>query len=153
VPLLREEIEVAKPLQEVWDFVGDFANSAVWDPGVSSAKKITEGPIGVGTRYELTIDFNGNSQTMTYEVTAYSPPGHIRLRGVGKHVSASDDISLVQVSESATRIRYVANLRLKGFARIAEPFLAKDLRELGRHSMAGLKAGSEREHGVGRGDG
>jgi carbon monoxide dehydrogenase subunit G len=137
--VLREVLEVDRPLEEVFAFVGDFVNSAAWDPGVAEARNVTEGPVRVGTRYELIVLFNGKRLPMTYEVTAYEPPHRVELRGMGSTVSAVDDIRF-EGTPDGTRIRYAADLRLKGALRLAQPLVRRQLEETGRHAMAGMRA-------------
>jgi len=135
--VLREELEVARPLEDVFAFVGDFVNSAKWDPGVADARNVTEGPVRVGTRYELTVLFGDRRLPMTYEVTTFDPPHRVELRGTGSTVNAVDDIRFEPTADG-TRIRYVADLRLKGPFRIAEPLLRGRFEETGRRAMAGM---------------
>ena len=137
--VLREELEIDRPLEEVFAFVGDFVNSATWDLGVAEASKVTEGPVGVGTRYELIVLFNGKRMPMTYEVTAHEPPRRVELRGTGSTVNAVDDIRF-ETTPIGTRIRYTAELRLKGVLRVMEPLIRGKLKETGRRAMAGMKA-------------
>ena len=134
---LKEQLEVNRPLEEVFTFVGDFANAERWDPGVVSARALTDGPVRVGSRYELIVVFNGRRLPMTYEVTAYDPPHRVELRGTGSTVNALDDIRF-DPTERGTRIRYAADLRLRGPARIAEPLLRSRFEEIGRRAMEGM---------------
>jgi carbon monoxide dehydrogenase subunit G len=142
MPLYAETLEVERPLDDVFAFIGDFANTRDWDPGVSDASKITEGPIGVGTRYLLDVVFGGRTLPMTYEVTVWDPPNRVVLRGEGSTVTAVDDIRF-EATEAGTRIRYSADLRLKGLFRFAEPFLKGRFDETIRKAMAGMKAALE----------
>lgn len=141
--VLRKELEVDRPLDEVFAFIGDFVNSAVWDPGVAEARNVTEGPVRVGTRYELVVVFNGRRLPMTYDVTAYEPPHRVVLRGTGSAVNAVDDIRF-EATATGTRILYAADLRLKGLLRAMEPFVKGKFEETGRQAMAGMKAALER---------
>jgi hypothetical protein len=50
MPILREQIETALPVEAAFAFVADFANATRWDPGVASSEQTTDGPVGVGTR-------------------------------------------------------------------------------------------------------
>ena len=86
--VLREELEVDTPLENAFAFVGDFVNSTAWDPGVADARNVTGEPVGVGTRYELTVLFGGRRLPMTYEVTVFDPPNRVVLRGTGSTVDA-----------------------------------------------------------------
>lgn len=136
--VLRKELEVDRPLDEVFAFIGDFVNSAEWDPGVEEARNVTEGPVRVGTRYELVVVFNGRRLPMTYEVTAYEPPHRVVLRGTGSSVNAVDDIRF-EPTPTGTRILYTADLRLKGLLRALEPFVKGRFEETGRQAMAGMR--------------
>lgn len=142
MPVLKEILEVARPLDEVFAFVGDFANTREWDPGVADARKVTEGPIGVGTRYAVDVVFNGRQLPMTYEVTGWDPPNRVVLKGEGSTVTAVDDIRFEAVP-SGTRIRYSADLRLKGLLKLAEPLLGKRFDKTGKAAMAGMRRALE----------
>ncbi len=138
MPVLHEELEVARPIDEVWTFVSDFANSATWDPGVAEARKVTEGPVAVGTRYELMVIFNGKQLPMTYEVTAYDPPNRVELRGTGERVLAVDDIRFAS-TPAGTEIRYKADLRLRGLLRLAEPLTRSRFDAIGKAAIDGMR--------------
>jgi carbon monoxide dehydrogenase subunit G len=136
--VLKEQLEVHRPLEEVFSFVGDFANAERWDPGVASSRALTDGPAGVGSRYELIVVFNGKRLPMTYEVTAFDPPHRVELRGTGFTVNALDDIRF-EPTERGTRIRYTADLRLRGPLRLGEPLLRSRFEETGRRAMEGIR--------------
>jgi carbon monoxide dehydrogenase subunit G len=140
--VLNEELKVSRPLDEVFGLVGDFANAEVWDPGVEESRAITEGPVRVGSRYELTVVFNGRRLPMTYEVTAFDPPRRVELVGTGSTVDARDDIRF-EATDEGTRILYMADLRLKGVLRVAEPLLRSKFEQVGRRAMEGMRAAFE----------
>ena len=140
--VLKEILEVARPLDEVFAFVGDFANTKDWDPGVADSRKVTDGPIGVGTRYAVDVVFNGRKLPMTYEVTAWDPPNRVVLKGEGSTVTAVDDIRFEAIP-TGTRIRYSAELRLKGLLKLMEPFLSKRFDQTGKDGMAGMRRALE----------
>ncbi|MFM7717920.1 MAG: SRPBCC family protein [Actinomycetota bacterium] len=137
--VLRETLDVAKPLEEVFAFVGDFANSERWDPGVASAKKVGDGPIAIGTRYDLDVRFNERVLPMTYTVTAWDPPRRVVLEGRGPTVNATDEITFEAIP-TGTRIRYMADLRLKGPLRILEPLMRRRFQQVADDAMAGMRS-------------
>jgi len=92
MPLLQETLEIDRPLEDVFAFVGDFANTKHWDPGVADSRQVTEGAVTVGTRYAVEVVFNGRRLPMTYEVTEWDPPNRVVLHGEGSTVTAVDDI-------------------------------------------------------------
>ena len=140
--VLREELEVDEPVEGAFAFVGDFANSAIWDPGVAESRNVTGGPLGVGTRYDLTVVFGKRSLPMTYEVTVFDPPHRVVLRGTGSTVNAVDDIRF-EPTPRGTKIRYTADLRLKGLMRVAEPLMRGRFQETGSQAIAGIKRAFE----------
>jgi len=142
MPLLQETLEVDRPLDEVFAFVGDFANTKEWDPGIADARMVTDGPIGIGTRYALDVVFNGRTLPMTYVVTEWDPPNRVVLKGEGSTLTAVDDIRF-EATPTGTRIRYSADLRLKGLLKVAEPFLKGRIDETGRKAMAGMRRALE----------
>ena len=142
MPLLQETLEVDRSLDEVFAFVGDFANTKEWDPGVADARMVTEGPIGIGTRYAVDVVFDGRTLPMTYEVTEWDPPNRVVLKGEGSTVTAVDDIRF-EATPTGTRISYSADLRLKGLLRFAEPLLKGRFDETGRRAMAGMRRALE----------
>jgi carbon monoxide dehydrogenase subunit G len=144
--VLREELEVDTPLEDAFAFVGDFVNSAAWDPGVEDARNVTGEPVGVGTRYDLTVLFGDRRLPMTYEVTVFDPPNRVVLRGTGSTVDAVDDIRFEPIARG-TRIRYVADLRLKGILRVAEPLMRGRFRDTGDRAIAGMKRALEARTG------
>ena len=146
--VLRKQLEVDRPLDEVFAFIGDFVNTATWDPGVAEARHVTEGPVRVGTRYELIVIFNGRRLPMTYEVTAYEPPTRVELRGTGSTVNAVDDIRF-EATAAGTRIRYLVDLRLKGVLRALEPFFRGKFEETVRSGIAGMRSAIQALPGAG----
>lgn len=45
------EIRIERPVEEVFDFVADPRNEPIYNPRMLQSEKITDGPIGVGTRF------------------------------------------------------------------------------------------------------
>ncbi|HET9722717.1 MAG TPA: SRPBCC family protein [Actinomycetota bacterium] len=142
MPLLQETLEVGRPLDEVFAFVGDFANTKDWDPGVASSRKVTDGPVGVGTRYAVDVLFGSRTLPMTYEITAWDPPNRVVLRGQGSTVTAVDDIRF-EATERGTRVRYSADLRLKGLLKLAEPFMRGRFDRTAKDAIAGMRRALE----------
>lgn len=142
MPQLREVIEVPADPKRVFDAVADFSNSASWDPGVLAAGRIREGdpaPDGVGAAYELTVTFRGRASGMTYRTTEYERPTKVVLQGVGPRIAATDTIEFEPLQDGGTRITYIADLRLIGLAKVAEPFLGKEFEAMGSRALEGMR--------------
>ena len=67
---LHERIQTPLTLEETFAYVADFANSQEWDPGVASAERLDDGPVGVGARYRLGVRLGRRVAPMEYRITA-----------------------------------------------------------------------------------
>ena len=100
---LEEAIEVPRPIAEVFHYTSDFGNAAQWDPGVAESRKVSKGPIAVGTEFELRVRFGPRSIPMTYVVREYAPPKRVVLEGRGDSIHALDAIAFASIP-GGTRI-------------------------------------------------
>ena len=119
---LRETIEVARPIDEVFAYVSNFGNAAQWDPGVAESRKAGAGPIGVGTAFKLRVRFGPRSIPMEYAIREFDRPRRVLLEGKSDSVHALDDIGFV-ATPRGTRITYTADISLLGAFGIVEPLL------------------------------
>lgn len=135
---LRERIETTLPLEQTFDFIADFANSATWDPGVASSERIDAGPLGVGARYRLGVRMRGRVAPMEYRITTWEPPTRVVLTGEGSNVSAVDEI-LFEKSASGTVIDYTADIRLGGWLRLLQPFARGAFKKVAKDALGGMQ--------------
>lgn len=135
--ILRETVETPLARDEAFAFVADFANAAQWDPGVIASAQLGDGPVGVGTRYQLLVRMGGRAAPMTYTVTAWEPGRRVVLAGTGSGVRATDEIRF-EPAASGTRIAYTADIRLTGWRRLLAPFARGALARVARDAREGL---------------
>jgi carbon monoxide dehydrogenase subunit G len=135
---LREVRETVRPIEEVFDYVADFQTTAEYDPGVSRATRRDQGPVGVGSTYDVTAVFLGRSVPMRYRIETYERPTRVVLVGKAATSSARDEICFEPLASGGTRIVWALDLRLTGPGRLAEPLLAPWMRRVGRRALDGL---------------
>jgi hypothetical protein len=135
---LHEQIDTDLPLETAFDFVADFANAAQWDPGVARSVRLDEGPLRPGSRFALDVRMGQRIAPMTYQVAALERPHRVVLVGAGSGVDAVDEI-VFEPTASGTRIRYIADIRLRGLLRIVQPFLSAAFRRIGRNAASGMR--------------
>lgn len=136
---LEEKIKVDRPIGEVFAYTSDFENLEDWDPGISTSKKLTRGPVGVGTEFEVVAKSGPRRIPMRYAVTAFDPPRKVVLEGKGGGIGAVDTISFEERGRS-TELTYVADLSFSGLLARAEPFLKGTLERVGRDAITGLES-------------
>lgn len=140
---LHERIETRLGLDDAFAYVADFANSQEWDPGVDSAKRIDDGPVGVGAHYRLGVHLAGRVAPMEYRITAFEPPHRVVLQGEGSGVTAIDDIRFERAGD-VTKIEYVADIRLGGLLRFLQPLLGGAFRRLAANAVDGMRSELDR---------
>ena len=136
---LIEQRWVARPQRDVFEYTADFSNIEQWDPGVLSSRKVTPGPVGVGTEFDLDVKFGSSTSPMRYRITDYQPDSRVVLIGEGKQLRAVDEI-LFEAQGGGTRIDYTADLQFRGFMKLVAPFLSKALEKVGQKALDGLEA-------------
>jgi dehydrogenase/reductase SDR family member 12 len=136
---LHETIDVPRPIDDVFNYVGNFGNAAQWDPGVAESRKASRGPIGVGTEFALRVNFGPRSIPMTYVVREYDPPTRVLLEGTGDSIHALDDIAFASTA-GGTRITYTATISMLGAFSVIEPLLSGALDRVGKRAVRGLQA-------------
>jgi uncharacterized protein YndB with AHSA1/START domain len=74
---LTSRTRVARSPDEVFALWADLARSPEYSAPTIERRKLTAGPIGVGTRYHAVDRWPGRTVTFTVEVTAYEPPSRM----------------------------------------------------------------------------
>jgi len=135
----RAHLEVRRPIDEVFAYLADFSNTAQWDPGVVSARKLGDGPVAVGSEFEVVSKFLGREVPLTYRVVQYDPPSRVVLEAGNDDLRSLDTITLEKTARG-TRLTYDANLSLQGIRYVADFALHLAFQWIGRRAVAGLRA-------------
>lgn len=76
------EQRIARPRQEVAAVAMDPANDRRWIGALTEVNKLTEGPVGRGTRVERVAAFLGRRMRYVNEIVDYAPPARLAMRSV-----------------------------------------------------------------------
>jgi len=68
---IRNSVLIRRPIAEVFDFAVDSRNEFKWNPKVRAMTKLTDGPIGLGTRMAARWTMSGH---IGLECTEYARP-------------------------------------------------------------------------------
>jgi carbon monoxide dehydrogenase subunit G len=74
---------------------------------------------------------------MEYRISVFEPPSRVVLVGSGSGVSAVDEIRFGPAG-TGTRIDYIADIRLGGLLRLAQPFLGGAFAKIARNAADGM---------------
>lgn len=70
---LATSFDVNRPVSDVFGYVADLERAPEWAAAVLERTKLTDGPVGVGTRYRAVDQFPGRKVEFTVEITEYEP--------------------------------------------------------------------------------
>ncbi|MBJ7348154.1 MAG: SRPBCC family protein [Thermoleophilaceae bacterium] len=132
-------IETAQPAEEVFAYLANFANAREWDPSVVDGQILTPGEPALGSRYEITAKFAGNSNVLEYEITDFEAPRRVVLRGENAGVVSIDTIIVARAGD-VTRVSYDADLQFKGAYRALDPIFKLVFQRIGDKAKAGMQA-------------
>jgi len=137
VPTYTAQLTTTASADEAFAYLAQFDNTQQWDPGVSSAHPLTDGPPALGSRYAVTVELGGGPEELIYEITEYDPPRRVVLVASGSKFVSHDEIS-VTPHDSGSAVAYVAELKLKGLWKVGGPFAGKALQQAGDAAVEGL---------------
>ena len=70
---LATSITIDRPVSDVFAYWADLERAPEWAAPVIERRKLTEGPVGVGTQYRAVDQFPGRKVEFTVEITAFEP--------------------------------------------------------------------------------
>ena len=123
---------IHRPTEEVFGYLADLAHDAAWRREWVAASNVSEGPIGVGSRFRLVARFLGRESATEYEVTEYEPNRSVAWKALSGPLPLRFRRTFESV-EGGTRvaIRYDADIR--GLLRLFGPPFAR----MGRRQLDG----------------
>jgi uncharacterized protein YndB with AHSA1/START domain len=135
---IEGEITIARPPEEVFDFVADERNEPRFNPQMVRAEQVSPGPIGPGTRFRAEVASRGRPVEMVIEFTDFERP---------RRLSSSTGMSVMDVRGTltfdpvpeGTRMRWHWELAPRGYVRLLGPLVARMGRRQEEAIWAGLK--------------
>jgi len=135
---IEGEITIARPPEDVFDFVADERNEPCFNPQMSSVEQLTPVLIGLGTRFRAQVTSRGRPVEMVIEFTQFERP---RRLSSSTHMTAMDirgTLTFEPVPEG-TGMHWHWELAPRGFLRLLTPLVARMGRRQEEAIWAGLK--------------
>ena len=132
------ELEIERPIEEVFAHVAEFSLTERWDPTVRHARRLDgPGPIVVGSAYDVVVDTPGRALRLTYSVAELREPERVVFEAENPWLRARDAIDLHKIP-SGTRLVWDATLSLRGPAYLFDFPLHLAFQWTGTRSLRGL---------------
>jgi uncharacterized membrane protein len=132
------EIVINRPVEEVFDFVADERNEPRYNPRMRRADQLTEGPIGVGTRFRAQTVSMGRPVEMVIEFTDYQRPRRLVSSTHMASMELHGALTFDPVPDG-TRMRWSWELQPRGMLKLMSPLVARMGRRQEQRIWTGLK--------------
>lgn len=135
---LKETIRVQRPVEECFDYTADFRTTPEWDATAFKARKISDGPVGLGTQFKVRCSLPLGSIELLYTITEFEAPNMVTLQAESWLFSAVDTIYFAE-ENGQTRIDYHADFSYKMPLAALEGVLKSGMLRMGKSALRGLK--------------
>jgi hypothetical protein len=117
--VIEAATDIERPAEVVFDYCSDHSNEIEWNPAMRRVAKLTDGPIGVGTRYEMEFL---PGRPMVGECVRFDPPTSWTVAGSANGMSSSFSGRVIPVPSGA-RLALRMEIETRGLLRAALPLL------------------------------
>jgi hypothetical protein len=143
---VRIDIDIDRPAGEVFDFVADQMNAPHWQGGLSAVRRVTTGPVGVGTEHVFVRRFAGMKVESRNRYTGYEPGHFVSFEIPSGRMTGEASYLVEPVGPDSSRLVSEMHFEVSGPAALATPLLARLLEREGKNNLAALKELLERAH-------
>ena len=135
---VEDSIVIDRPIHEVFAYVSDLTNAPEWQTGLLEVRRMSTGPLGVGTQFTFVRKFLGRKLEATNAFTQYQPNEVVTFVTTSGPVSVEASY-LFQSQAAGTRVTCQMAMKPEGFSRLAEPMIAASVRREMSAEFAYLK--------------
>ncbi|MER5933460.1 SRPBCC family protein [Streptomyces sp. NPDC002054] len=131
---IRETIDIDRTPAEVYAYVTDPSHLPEWQQSAVSARRLSDAPMGVGSRVSVTRRMGKREYAGTMEVTAMDPPRSWHMHGVDGPVRPDVQGTIEPLADgTASRLTIDLDFEGHGMGRALVPFV---IRPHARREMA-----------------
>jgi carbon monoxide dehydrogenase subunit G len=113
--IVKADIEIAAPIEKVWETVMDPNRLADWVTIHKSVKHVSDSPLRRGSTMEQAMHVRGFTFHVTWTVVSMSAPNSAEWKGAGPaHSQASIHYELTSLEEGRTRFHYTNEFKTPG---------------------------------------
>ena len=118
---VRGEIVIGRPVDVVFDYVADQSNEPQYNPHMVRAEKVTQGPVGKGTRFRSAVAAGRRTADMRCEITACDRPRLLESFTTMAQADFTYTLRFEPAPGGSTRMRWFGRVLPKGGYRLLGP--------------------------------
>ncbi len=124
----EKTVVINRPVGSVYDFILNGANNRLWRSSVLDVKPMSEGPYGVGSKFEQGLKGPRGRTAGDYEITECKPNELIRFQ-VTAGPARPTGIYQFERQGDATVITFVLDQQSKGLSKLTDPMIQRSMEE------------------------
>ncbi|MGH8976147.1 MAG: SRPBCC family protein [Acidimicrobiia bacterium] len=117
------DIDIDRPLPEVFAFLEDVENNPKWLRGMKSCTWTSEPPVGVGSTYDQRAVFLGKEIVSSFVVTEHEPRKRVTIKTTKSSFPLTVTRTTEAVASGRTHVHETVEGDPRGFYRMAQPLL------------------------------
>lgn len=129
---------IARPPDEVWDFMADLGNAGRWMKGIDAIEDLDDTPMAAGKKLKVRGGASGGGETTLAD---WQPPNMMALRTVSGGVTATYTYACQPADGGGTEITLDARCEATGTMwKLMHPLIAALMKRHDAGQLAALKA-------------
>lgn len=133
---LHNTIDINQPAEHVFWYCSDLCNEVDWNPDITFVERVTDGPVGLGTRYRAQWAQGG---PMIVEYVQFEPPVHWACTATSDRLTINFHASVAPIPDG-TRLAVRMELVPHGITRLALPILRRVMQRAEERNVVAIKA-------------
>jgi uncharacterized protein YndB with AHSA1/START domain len=139
---VKAEVDIHRPPEDVFDYCSDHRHEPEWNPMMTRIEKLTDGPVGAGTRYAAEFV---KGPPMAMECTRYERPTAWSLTGNSRALTARGGWRVRPTADGAHLVMHT-EMELHGLLKLAAPLLRRRMQLMFQRDLNNIKARLEAAH-------
>ncbi len=134
----KTNLVIRRPVKDVFDFVSNYQNSPRWVSGALEHRKVSDGPIGVGTIIRTSGRTLGLRIEATRVVTAYEPHNKYAFKSEYQQIPITTTF-FFEAAQEGTSLTVVVEGEPGGLLTLTMPFVLGAVRQQFEGDLRRLK--------------
>ncbi len=136
--IIKLQIEIEAPPEEVFDLLADHTKFPIWRPDILEAKLFTERPIKKGSRGMTRGVSRGREYVNEIVYYEYTRPRFVS-GGTTSGIINADLTNRFTPTDTGTKVDLRLDFNFKGIMRLLQPFLISGVKQQFRDDLEALK--------------
>ena len=137
---VETHLDIERPADEVFAFVSDQTNAPLWQNGLHEVRRLTVGPIGVGSEHAFVRRFADRRLESRNRFTQYDEGRRfVEFEIPDGSLTGTASYAVAPTGDASCRLTSRMDFRASGLMRLAEPLLARVLRRDSERDELALK--------------